>query len=92
MGKLIQTARIYHAIYQLIEFALLSSAVALTAFAAGAMAARLIVTRWFEFPFSPDWVTLALVPLGAIFLAVLAAFLAALPALNVRPAQGLRAL
>jgi predicted lysophospholipase L1 biosynthesis ABC-type transport system permease subunit len=56
------------------------------------MAARLIVTRWFEFPFSPDWVTLALVPLGAIFLAVLAAFLAALPALNVRPAQGLRAL
>jgi putative ABC transport system permease protein len=77
---------------QLIEFALLSSAVALTAFAAGAMAARLIVTRWFEFPFSPDWITLALVPLGAIFLAVLAAFLAALPALNVRPAQGLRAL
>ena len=77
---------------QLIEFALLSSAVALTAFAAGAAAARLIVTRWFEFPFSPDWITLALVPLGAIFLAVLAAFLAALPALNVRPAQGLRAL
>ena len=77
---------------QLIEFALLSSAVALTAFAAGAMAARLVVTRLFEFTFSPDWQTLALIPVGAIALAILAAFLAALPALNARPAQGLRAL
>ena len=77
---------------QLIEFALLSAAVALVAFAAGAGAARLIVTRWFEFSFTPDWRTLALIPLGAIALAVLAAFLAALPALNARPAQGLRAL
>ena len=77
---------------QLIEFALLSAAVALTAFAAGAMAARLIVTRLFEFTFSPDWPSLALIPLGAIALAVLAAFLAALPALNARPAEGLRAL
>jgi putative ABC transport system permease protein len=77
---------------QLIEFALLSSAVALTAFAAGAMAARLVVTRLFEFTFSPDWQTLALIPVGAIALAILAAFFAALPALNARPAQGLRAL
>jgi putative ABC transport system permease protein len=77
---------------QLIEFALLASAVALAAFGAGALAARLVVVELFEFPFSPDWANLALIPLGAIFLAVLAAFAAALPALNVRPAQGLRQL
>jgi len=77
---------------QLIEFALLSCAVALAAFAAGVLVARLIVTRWFEFPFNPDWSSLALIPLGAIALAVLAAFLAALPALNARPAEGLRTL
>jgi putative ABC transport system permease protein len=90
--RLVGATRAEVARSQLIEFALLSSAVALAAFAAGALAARLIVTRWFEFPFSPDWASLALIPLGAIFLAVLAAFLAALPALNARPAQGLRAL
>ena len=77
---------------QLIEFALLSSAVALAAFAAGAIAARLVVVKIFEFPFSPDWPSLALIPLGAIFLAVLAAFTAAIPALNARPAEGLRSL
>ncbi len=77
---------------QLIEFAILSAAVALAAFAAGAIAARLVVTRLFEFPFRPDWQSLALIPAGAILLAVLAAFLAALPALNARPAEGLRAL
>ena len=77
---------------QLVEFALLSATVAITAFAAGALAARLVVTRWFEFPFRPDWPSLALIPAGAVALAVFAAFLAALPALNARPAQGLRAL
>lgn len=77
---------------QLIEFALLTTAVAITALAAGAIAAWLIVVEVFEFPFSPNWTTLALIPLGAIFLAVLAAFLAAIPALNARPAEGLRSL
>jgi putative ABC transport system permease protein len=77
---------------QLIEFALLASAVAVAAFGAGALAARLVVVELFEFPFSPDWANLALIPLGAILLAVFAAFAAALPALNVRPAQGLREL
>jgi len=77
---------------QLIEFALLSAAVSLTAFAAGTIAARLVVTQVFEFPFSPDWVNLALIPIGAILLAVFAAFLAAMPALNARPAEGLRSL
>ena len=77
---------------QLIEFALLSAAVALAAFGAGALASRLVVVEIFEFPFSPDWASLALIPVGAIFLAVLAAFAAALPALNARPAEGLRSL
>ena len=77
---------------QLIEFAALSAAVAVTAFIAGSIAARLIVEQLFEFPFSPDWMTLGLIPLGAIFLAVLAAFVAAIPALNARPAEGLRSL
>ncbi len=77
---------------QLVEFALLSLAVAVAAFACGLVAARLIVTRVFEFPFSPSWPELALIPIGAILLAVLAAFVAAIPALNARPAEGLRAL
>jgi putative ABC transport system permease protein len=77
---------------QLVEFALLSATVAAAAFAAGAVAARLVVTRWFEFAFRPDWPGLALIPAGAVALAVFAAFLAALPALNARPAEGLRAL
>ena len=77
---------------QLIEFALLSSAVALAALSAGAIAANLVVTRVFEMPFGPDWASLALIPLGSIFLAIVAALVAALPALNARPAEGLRAL
>ena len=75
-----------------IEFALLSAAVAVAAFGAGVLAAKLVVTYIFEFPFSPDWANLALIPLGAILLAVLAAFVAAMPALNARPAEGLRSL
>jgi putative ABC transport system permease protein len=77
---------------QLIEFVLLSSAAALAALAAGALAARLVVVKVFEFSFTPDWTNLALISFGAVFLAVLAAFVAAIPALNVRPAQGLREL
>jgi putative ABC transport system permease protein len=77
---------------QLVEFALLSAAVALAALAAGAIAARLVVVELFEFSFRPDWPTLALIPAGAVALAVVAALVAALPALNARPAEGLRAL
>ena len=77
---------------QLIEFAALSAAVALAAFGAGILASKLVVLYVFEMPFSPDWASLALIPVGAILLAVLAAFLAAVPALNARPAEGLRAL
>jgi putative ABC transport system permease protein len=77
---------------QLIEFAALSAAVALAAFGAGVIAAKLAVTYVFEFPFSPDWSSLALIPVGAILLAVFAAFVAAIPALNARPAEGLRSL
>jgi putative ABC transport system permease protein len=77
---------------QLIEFALLSAAVAVAAFGAGVLASKLVVTYVFEMPFSPDWASLVLIPVGAILLAVLAAFAAAIPALNARPAEGLRAL
>ncbi len=77
---------------QLIEFAALSAAVALAAFGAGVLAAKLVVTYVFEFPFSPDWPSLVLIPFGAVALAVCAAFLAAIPALNARPAEGLRSL
>jgi putative ABC transport system permease protein len=77
---------------QLVEFLGLSTAVALAAFGSGIVAAYLVVTQVFEFPFSPEWASLALIPLGAIMLAVAAAFVAAIPALNARPAEGLRAL
>lgn len=77
---------------QLTEFALLSAAVAAVALVAGTIASWLVVVQVFEFPFSPDWEGLVLIPVGAILLAVFAAFLAAVPALNARPAEGLRAL
>jgi len=77
---------------QLVEFLGLSTAVALAAFGAGVVAAYLVVTQTFECPFAPDWRSLALIPLGAILLAVAAAFVATIPALNARPAAGLRAL
>ncbi|QDP19681.1 ABC transporter permease [Sphingomonas xanthus] len=77
---------------QLVEFALLATAVASVAFGAGTLAARWVVVEQFEFAFRPDWAALATIPLGAILLAVLAALAAAMPALNARPAEGLRTL
>ena len=77
---------------QLIEFALLSSVVALAAFGAGTIAAWALVTQTFEFAFRPDLSTILIIPVGSIALAVGAAFVAAQPALNARPAEGLRAL
>jgi putative ABC transport system permease protein len=90
--RLVGATRGEVAMSQLVEFLGLSSAVALAAFGAGVVAAYLVVTEVFEFPFSPEWESLALIPIGAIMLAVAAAFVAAIPALNARPAEGLRAL
>ena len=59
---------------------------------AGSIAAWALVSQRFEFAFRPDLATILLIPVGSIALAVLAAFLAAQPALNARPAEGLRAL
>jgi len=77
---------------QLIEFALLSSTVALAALGAGSLAAWALVTKVFEFAFRPDLAAILLIPVGSILLAVLAAFAAAQPAMNARPAEGLRSL
>jgi putative ABC transport system permease protein len=90
--RLVGATRAQTALCQLVEFALLAVAVALAAVVAGTLLARLVVVQLFEFPFSPDWATLALIPIGAVLLAILAAFLAAIPALNARPAEGLRSL
>ena len=49
---------------QLIEFALLSSAVALAALGAGTLAAWALVTQTFEFAFRPDLATILLIPAG----------------------------
>jgi putative ABC transport system permease protein len=77
---------------QLVEFALQSTAVSIVAFAAGVGGARLVTDQVLDIPLEPDWVALVAIPLGAIILAVGAALLAALPALNARPARALRAL
>ncbi len=77
---------------QLIEFALLSTTVAMAALGAGSLAAWALVTQTFDFGFRPDLVALLLIPAGSIALAVIAAFAAAQPALNARPAEGLRTL
>ena len=76
---------------QLIEFALLSSAVALLAFVAGIGGAWLVTGQVLDIPLRPDWGALLAIPAGAVVLAVTAALLAALPALNARPARALRA-
>jgi putative ABC transport system permease protein len=77
---------------QLIEFALLSSVVAFAALGAGTLAAWALVTLLFEFDFRPDLIATLMITAGSIALAVGAAFVAAQPALNARPAEGLRAL
>jgi putative ABC transport system permease protein len=77
---------------QLVEFALLSSAVALVAFAAGIGGAWLVTRQVLDIALQPDWGALLIIPVGAVILAVGAALLAALPALNARPARALRAL
>ena len=77
---------------QLVEFSLLSGTVALLAFAAGLAGAKLVTGQVIDVPLEPDWASLVAVPAAAILLAVGAALLAALPALNARPARALRAL
>jgi ABC-type lipoprotein release transport system permease subunit len=66
--------------------------VSVIAFTAGVGGARLVTGEVLDIPLRPYWGTLAAIPLGAIALAVGAALLAALPALNARPARALRAL
>ena len=77
---------------QLIEFFAMAGAIALAAFAFGALAAWATVTQLFELPFRPDWVGLVALPLIGIGVAVLTAVLAALPALAARPAAALRSM
>ena len=90
--KLVGATRGEVVIVQLIEFAALSMAAALAAFATGVAMAAAIVRWLFDLPFAPDWATLLILPLAAIAVATGAALLAALPALNARPAAALRAL
>ena len=90
--KLVGATRAEVLTVQLIEFAVLSSAVAAAAFAAGVGGAWAIVRFMFDLSFQPDWPMLAILPLAAIAVAVSAALVAALPALSARPAAALRAL
>jgi putative ABC transport system permease protein len=90
--KLVGATRGQVAATQLVEFALLSCAVALIAFAAGIGGASLVTRQVLDIPLRPDWGTLIAIPAMAVALAIGAALLAALPALNARPAQALRAL
>jgi putative ABC transport system permease protein len=90
--RLVGATRRDVSVSQLVEFGALSVTVALAAAGAGALSSWLLVTQWLDFEYRPDWMSLGLIPLGAVGLAMLAAFLAAIPALNVRPAEGLRAL
>lgn len=77
---------------QMVEFALLSVAVSILAFAAGLGGAQLVTGQLLDIPLRPGWSALLAIPAAAVALAVGAALLAALPALNARPARALRAL
>ena len=90
--KLVGATRGQVAATQLVEFALLSSGVAILAFAAGIGGAWLVTGQVLDIPLRPDWGALLAIPAMAVALAIGAALLAALPALNARPARALRAL
>lgn len=75
-----------------IEFALLALAVTASALAAGLGAAWLLLAKSLGIDFLPDWGSLIGLAVGAIAVTIGAALLAALPALNARPATALRAL
>ena len=90
--KLIGATRAQVVGTQLVEFALLSTSVALLAFAAGIGGARLVTDQLLDIPLRPAWGALLAIPAGAVLLAIAAALAAALPALNARPARALRAL
>lgn len=77
---------------QLVEFALLGSAVTLAAVMAGLGAARLLLGISFDIPFRPDGGSIMALAAGAILVTIVAALLAVVPALRVRPAAALRAL
>ncbi len=79
-------------IMQLIEYAVLASALALVALAVGSFAAWLVVTQLFEFDWLPDWgQVLAVLGLGLLIVIVFA-LAASLPLLRAKPAQALRTL
>jgi putative ABC transport system permease protein len=90
--KLVGATRGQAVATQLVEFSFLSSAVAVIAFAAGIGGAWLVTDRVLDIPLQPGWTALIAIPAGAVALAVSAALLAALPALNARPAGALRAM
>ena len=77
---------------QIIEFAVLGTVVTLAAFAVGAVAARMLLQASFDLPFAPQWGSLAALAIGAIVVTIVAALIAALPALRAKPAAALRAL
>ena len=77
---------------QLIEYGLLTLALAAVAFALGSGLAWLVITQLFEFDWLPDWGAMLAV-LGAGLAVVLGFALAgSLPLLRAKPAQALRAL
>ncbi|MBB3764997.1 ABC transporter permease [Sphingomicrobium lutaoense] len=76
---------------QLVEFSILAALSALGAAGAGLLAAWLLCAYWFEIAFAPQWESILAIPAGAILLAIVAALLAAWPALAARPAEALRA-
>ena len=77
---------------QLIEYALLSAALALVALLLGSGTAWLIVTQLFEFDWLPDWgEVFAVLGLGLVVVFAFAIG-GSLPLLRARPAEALRAL
>jgi len=77
---------------QLIEFGLMSGAIALAALLLGTLAGWAVVGPWFKLPFRPDWASLVGLPLAGIAVAVVVALVTAWPALRARPAEALRSL
>ena len=88
--KLVGASRRQVLAAQAIEFASMSGAVALTAFAFGTMAGWITVTQLFELPFRPNWMAVAMLPVTGAFVSIATALIAALPALRARPAAALR--
>ena len=77
---------------QALEYAMLAAALAAIALALGLFAAWFVIVQIFEFGWSPDWMTIAVILAGGAGLTLIIGLLGSLPLMAIPPAKALRGL